>query len=414
MDIIEIENILEAVSREQKEAGQRAMNAEYSKISYRLDEYFNKKWQNKKTKEDYINATKEKKRLALVKKFLKLGPVLSSKKGREFVKNTTGNEPEFRTRMSLSGENAFSQRFKNVVFTNSKMSDSKYMVPVGGGDLNSFDKNEFERLYKIWNKMIILHEYTHVFDYLKNYIETGKASLGIKGTYEMSDKVKDVEGSAMAGETDLVYRKDRREILQKRKTDKRSNLKFSHDKETEEYYKKLSNKEDPNRYRYRYIDALYLKGRYEHSKTLSPTLKSINVENVYKELVVKFNNAKKSFNNKIRQFNNDYKQKISLPNVRFGVLLHDKAKKPIYHEHDKIYIDVYAYKDVKEYWYYLFFEQLREILFEKYPELVKNDKRFKAYFEKYSESNFEHSETFENYERVLDGLKIKDIYESII
>lgn len=50
MDIIKIENILEAVSWEQKEAGQRAMNAEYSKISYRLDEYFNKKWQNKKTK----------------------------------------------------------------------------------------------------------------------------------------------------------------------------------------------------------------------------------------------------------------------------------------------------------------------------------------------------------------------------
>lgn len=37
------------------------MNIEYSKISYRLDEYFNKKWQNKKTKEDYINAIKEKK-----------------------------------------------------------------------------------------------------------------------------------------------------------------------------------------------------------------------------------------------------------------------------------------------------------------------------------------------------------------
>lgn len=61
MEINEVENILEGVSKQQKEAGQRAMNIEYSKISYRLDEYFNKKWQNKKTKEDYINAIKEKK-----------------------------------------------------------------------------------------------------------------------------------------------------------------------------------------------------------------------------------------------------------------------------------------------------------------------------------------------------------------
>lgn len=404
MEINEVENILEGVSKQQKEAGQRAMNIEYSKISYRLDEYFNKKWQNKKTKEDYINAIKEKKRLQFVKKLLKLGPILSSKKAKSYVKETLGYEPEIKTRHPLFGiENSFSQRFKKVVLTNSKTKNGKYFVPVGSNSSKLYSDEELEELYKIWNKMNALHEYTHVFDYLKKYIETGKGSLGIKGTYELTDKVKDVEGSAMAGETDLLYRKDRREVL-KQKNYSHPGLRFSYGRGEEEDYKKLMNKEDPNRSRY--TDSLYLKGRHEKSKTLSPTMKSINVENVYKELSPQFEREKKWFIEELKWYNKCYNKNITMPNVRFGVLPHDKAKAPIYNEHNKIYIDVYAYEDINE---GTFFIQLKNILFAKYPDLVKNDQTFRKFFA-HNFRNKTHKK-FDGYKKIIKGLENKDIYE---
>ena len=407
MKIDEIENILEGVSKQQKEAGQRAMNIEYSKISYRLDEYFNKKWQNKKTKEDYINAIKEKKRLQFVKKLLKLGPILSSKKAKSYVKETLGYEPEIKTRHPLFGTgNHFSQRYKEVVLTNSKTKNGKYFVPVGANSSRLYSNEELEELYKIWNKMNALHEYTHVFDYLKKYIETGKGNLGIKGTHELTDKVKDVEGSAMAGETDLLYRKDRREVL-KQKNYSHSGLRFSYGRGEEEDYKKLMNKEDPNRSRY--INSLYLKGRYEKSKTLSPTIKNINVENVYKRLSPNFESVKKWFLTDLELYNKKYNKNIVMPNVRFAVLPHDKAKAPIYNEHNKIYIDVYAYKDVFNNPNDVFFDQLKNILFAKYPDLAKNDKTFREFFTKNLEKKS--YKKLECYKKIIKGLENKDIYE---
>lgn len=409
MEINEVENILEGVSKQQKETGQRAMNIEYSKISYRLDEYFNKKWQNKKTKEDYINAIKEKKRLQFVKKLLKLGPILSSHKAKNYVKETLGYKPEIKTRQPLFGTgNYFSQKHKEVVLTNSKSKNGNYAAPIGVGGINTYSDKDLKELYKIWNKLNALHEYTHVFDYLKTYIETGKGSLGIKGTSELTDKVKDVEGSAMAGETDLVYRKDRREIL-KHKDYSLPGLRFSYDRETEENYKKLMNKEDPNRSRY--INSLYLKGRYEKSKTLSPTMKSINVENVYKRLSPKFEFVKKWFLSDLEWYNKEYNKNknITMPNVRFAVLPHDKAKAPIYNEHNKIYMDVYAYKDVFNNPNDFFLDQLKNILFAKYPDLAKNDKTFRDFFTKNLEKRSYRK--LENYKKIIKRLENKDIYE---
>lgn len=411
MDIIEVETLLEGISKEQKEAGQRAMNMEYSKISYRLDEYFNKKWSGKKIKEDYMQMAKEKKRLAIVKKVLKLGPALSGKKSTEYIKNTLGYEPEARTKMSKFGSNSFSQRFKSVYLTNSKRSENAYSVPVGGGNFDYVDKN-FEEYSKIWNKMIALHEYTHVFDYLKNYIENGKADLGVKYTEQMNSKVKDVEGSAMAGETDLLYRKDRRTILknQERQID---TLRFPHSKKAEEEYEKALDKSDPNRSRY--INAIYLKGRYEQSKTLAPTLKSLNVEELYKKFVKFFNFAMEDFKDEVKQFNDkfgkEYEQKISLPNIRFAVIPHDKAKAPVFAEHNKIYVDVYAGRDFREHHEYLLYKYIRELLFNKYPELAKNDERFVKYFERNPSTYDSYSESFSNYRYTLYSIEKKDVYE---
>lgn len=272
-------------------------------------------------------------------------------------------------------------------------------MPVGANSSRLYSNEELEELYKIWNKMNALHEYTHVFDYLKKYIETGKGSLGIKGTHELTDKVKDVEGSAMAGETDLLYRKDRREVL-KQKNYSHPGLRFSYGR-GEEDYKKLMNKEDPNRSRY--TDSLYLKGRHEKSKNLSPTMKSINVENVYKELSPQFEREKKWFIEELKWYNKN----ITMPNVRFGVLPHDKAKAPIYNEHNKIYIDVYAYEDIND---GTFFIQLKNILFAKYPDLVKNDQTFRKFFA-HNFRNKTHKK-FDGYKKIIKGLENKDIYEN--
>ena len=55
---------------------------------------------------------------------------------------------------------------------------------------------------------------------------------------------------------------------------------------------------------------------------------------------------KKWFLTDLEFYNKKYNKNIVMSNVRFAVLPHDKAKAPIYNEHNKIYIDVYAYKDV--------------------------------------------------------------------
>ena len=48
-------NITEAVTPEQKEAGQREMNKIYIDPINKLEEYYNKKWQHKTTTKEYLN-----------------------------------------------------------------------------------------------------------------------------------------------------------------------------------------------------------------------------------------------------------------------------------------------------------------------------------------------------------------------
>ena len=56
-----------------------------------------------------------------------------------------------------------------------------------------------------------------------------------------------------------------------------------------------------------------------------------------------------------------------------------------------------------------FFIQLKNILFAKYPDLVKNDQTFRRFFA----HNFQNKthKKFDGYKKIIKGLENKDIYE---
>ena len=81
-------------------------------------------------------------------------------------------------------------------------------------------------------KFIIYHEYGHLYEFLKDFIETGKAEIIDTQTARPSEVI-DNEGKANAYAIDNMYRKDRRELLKNssfEKTDKLDRLKDAYKK----------------------------------------------------------------------------------------------------------------------------------------------------------------------------------------
>ena len=106
--------------------------------------------------------------------------------------------------------------------------------------LNGFDfteKQAKENENIIW-KFIIMHEQGHLFEYLKNLIETGTIRQVSTSDFQFSQKdkqnVNDSEAGANAYAIDNMYRKDRRELLKNssfEKTDKLNRLKDAYKKD---------------------------------------------------------------------------------------------------------------------------------------------------------------------------------------
>ena len=64
-------------------------------------------------------------------------------------------------------------------------------------------------------KLIILHEYGHLYNFLKDFIETGKAEIVDTLSANRKDRKDriDSEGKANAYALENMYRKDRRELI---------------------------------------------------------------------------------------------------------------------------------------------------------------------------------------------------------
>lgn len=141
---IEINNkelaLLEAISKEQKEAGQREMAKKELDVFYRLRSYFHDKWNNKKikTKEEYEQKRKE---FALLNYFVNLGLEESKLNNNSYFANALDANLYFKVNIQ-------------------KLS-SEYTI----------DDIELKTNTEEVRKFIVMHEYEHLYNFLKNVIE---------------------------------------------------------------------------------------------------------------------------------------------------------------------------------------------------------------------------------------------------
>ena len=239
--------LMEAITPEQKEKGQRVMNQKAIEPFEKIRNYLVNKWKNRrKTKEDYKKKKEEFLRYNIIIELLKDNK-LESKKTKDadnYVKNITGEKPKIITykNKNFSGLVADYQGLPKLVL---RTEVDEYS---NGLKFSNLEKKEIRENIR---KFIIYHEYGHLYEFLKNFIETGKAEIIDTQTARPSEVI-DNEGKANAYAIDNMYRKDRRELL------------------------KNSEPDENNQYSKRYYNGLK-----KHSKTYQKIKDSIEKEKSY-------------------------------------------------------------------------------------------------------------------------------------
>lgn len=198
--------IVEKRTKEQQERGQRAMTIRDLDPFIRLKRYFMNKWHNTgvsglKNKKVEIERYKE-----VIRDSVKESK-LTSPKLKEFLKREMGFYPKIKA-VSSSQNFGFAfddETMEKLLFVNKDFIDNET-------DVNGIHFNNDKSIRPIIKKFLIAHEYGHLYDFLKRYIETG-----VKDTVDTrtgGDKeVKNSEGLANAYAINNLYRKDRRKLL---------------------------------------------------------------------------------------------------------------------------------------------------------------------------------------------------------
>ena len=239
--------LMEAITPEQKEKGQRVMNQKAIEPFEKIRNYLVNKWENRrKTKEDYKKKKEEFLRYNIIIELLKDNK-LESKKTKDadnYVKNITGEKPKIITykNKNFSGLVADYQGLPKLVL---RTEVDEYS---NGLKFSNLEKKEIRDNIR---KFIIYHEYGHLYEFLKDFIETGQAEIIDTQTARPSEVI-DNEGKANAYAIDNMYRKDRRELL------------------------KNSEPDENNQYSKRYYNGLK-----KHSKTYQKIKDSIEKEKSY-------------------------------------------------------------------------------------------------------------------------------------
>ena len=239
--------LMETITPEQKEKGQRVMNQKAIEPFEKIRNYLVNKWENRrKTKEDYKKKKEEFLRYNIIIELLKDNK-LESKKTKDadnYVKNITGEKPKIITykNKNFSGLVADYQGLPKLVL---RTEVDEYS---NGLKFSNLEKKEIRENIR---KFIIYHEYGHLYEFLKDFIETGKAEIIDTQTARPSEVI-DSEGKANAYVIDNMYRKDRRELL------------------------KNSEPDENNQYSKRYYDGLK-----KYSKTYQKIKDSIEKEKSY-------------------------------------------------------------------------------------------------------------------------------------
>ncbi len=267
-------NINEAVTPEQKEAGQREMWKIEQNVINKIDNYFNKKWSKI---ENLKNKKEEKKRIDDLKKYFK--SYEPNEDSIKWFKEKIGTSPKMPISIvdndkssnpggvdGLRLQTTFVKNFnvKNIVGKN------RYL---NGFDFKGSDLKKVENT--IW-KFIIMHEQGHLFNYLVQLIETGTVRPVGTAMFNFSENdkkdVNDSESSTNAYAIDNMYRKDRRELIKNSDLDKTYS-----NKDLKKYMENRKGEERD----YKDFDKIMKVGTRRHSKKLRKVLKSIEKEKSY-------------------------------------------------------------------------------------------------------------------------------------
>ena len=159
--------LFEAITPEQKERGQREINEKALDPFFKIREYLQEKFKNPKTKKDFYNREVEYSRYNFVIRCLQ-----EAKKGSETV-NKKGRLDAEKYVESLG--------FKLTdISKESKITADKFGLPFlyisqeHETEANGISLiKDVESLKKNMKKFIILHEYGHLYNFLKDFIEAG-------------------------------------------------------------------------------------------------------------------------------------------------------------------------------------------------------------------------------------------------
>lgn len=257
--------LIEKVSKELQEKGQREMEKENIKPFVQLKKYLFNKWENKKlTKEQIVQKRIEYWRFNYLIEMSKEFLVQSNQKSQHYLKNITGNYLDW---LAGPSDLILGTKEKSAIVRGNDENIPAFMSvgrpslknnkEIGGGFVFKIDSKKIRKLLR---KLIVLHEYGHLYEFLKDIVETGIGDI-VDTMSGSTNEVIDSEGKANAYAIDNMYRKDRRELL------KKSNI----------TNKDLDNSEKVINGNH-YISDEYLAGTKKHSKTIKRVLDSIEKE----------------------------------------------------------------------------------------------------------------------------------------
>lgn len=157
--------LLERVSKEQQEKGQRFMADKEISVFYQLRKWLSERW-NKKitTKKEMLKKHLEFNRLSYLLNISRDSLGKCDKDIKNYIKNITNSNPEW---LALKDKNSSLRQ------ENERLAYLTFGTP-------AFDKKTTDdwqinitekELKKIIRKEIILHEYGHLFEYLKEVIK---------------------------------------------------------------------------------------------------------------------------------------------------------------------------------------------------------------------------------------------------
>lgn len=250
--------ILEKMTKEQQELGQREMNKVYSEPFNKLINWFNNLWEDKqKTKEYYIQRN----RIKILKKYLEETEKFSDKQAQDYLKYINGHYPKILTKSST--ENKISTLRKNQPYLSinkdTKIKDGNYSFTSGF----AFETNNDKFLELCLKRFIVLHEYGHLFNFFKDFVIKGEAKI-IDTLFDNEQEVKYSEGKANDYAIANSYRKDILKMLYS------SDL---YNKNASDYLDDKTKFLDDNKIN---IINNYREGTVEHSNSFREKIKKIN------------------------------------------------------------------------------------------------------------------------------------------